>query len=40
MNISNISVSFAESKRGYGSESTREWTRRGVNATVDVESVI
>ena len=28
------------SKRGYGSESTREWTSRGVKAAVDVESVI
>ena len=35
-----MSVSFAESKRGYGSESTREWTRPGVTGTVDVESVI
>jgi hypothetical protein len=33
-------ASFAESKRGYGSESTREWTRLDVTGTVDVESVI
>lgn len=31
---------LAESKRGYGSESTREWTSRGVKAAVDVESAI